>query len=223
MRFILLLLILLSVSLNGNAQNEIGGKSFKIAPIKNPKKAEVKNTPATRFPSMNFPEIKPPSSSFNNPTPSTIKQIGETSQMAMTPSQDFKNPNDIHRKNLNEKLYIENLSITKGDKHLGDLKTKSTYVNIHFWDFGEIDGDIVNIYINGALMASNVILTANHKSLELHLQKGFNNIEIYALNQGYSGANTAEIQVYDEKNILIFDNIWGLLEGYKATVIIVKE
>ena len=46
---------------------------------------------------------------------------------------------------------------------------------------------------------------------------------ISPLNQGYSGPNTAEFKIYDDKGELISANQWNLATGFKATIIIVKE
>ena len=44
-----------------------------------------------------------------------------------------------------------------------------------------------------------------------------------ALNQGESGPNTAEFQVYDDKGNLVSSKQWNLLTGVKATIVVTKE
>ena len=55
------------------------------------------------------------------------------------------------------------------------------------------------------------------------LKNGFNKIDIEAINQGSSGPNTAEFQVFDDKGASISANQWNLSTGFKATIVIVKE
>ena len=57
----------------------------------------------------------------------------------------------------------------------------------------------------------------------LELDKGFNRLDFEALNQGSSGPNTAQVDVYDEAGKLLYSNKWLLSTGSKATLIIVKD
>ena len=86
-----------------------------------------------------------------------------------------------------------------GDMYLGDVKTSSKFVGIVCRDHEFVDGDRVN------------------------LNKGFNRLDFEALNQGSSGPNTAQVDVYDDKGNLIYSNRWNLSTGSKASLIIVKD
>ena len=77
--------------------------------------------------------------------------------------------------------------------------------------------------MNSLNTSSEILLSEEFRSLELTLKTGFNKIEIVALNQGTSGPNTAEFQVYDDQQKLISENQWNLATGFKATLIIVKQ
>jgi hypothetical protein len=55
------------------------------------------------------------------------------------------------------------------------------------------------------------------------LEKGFNKIDFEALNQGSSGPNTAQFQIFDDKGVLISSSQWNLGTGFKATIVLVKE
>ena len=48
-------------------------------------------------------------------------------------------------------------------------------------------------------------------------------VDFEALNQGFSGPNTAQFMIFDDKGSLISSNQWKLGTGFKATIIIVKE
>lgn len=110
-----------------------------------------------------------------------------------------------------------------GDMYLGDFKTSAKYVGIVCRDHEYVDGDRVRILVNGRVAESNILLTGAFKGINLELDKGFNRLEFEALNQGSTGPNTAQVDVYDEKGQLLYSNKWLLSTGSKASLIIVKE
>jgi hypothetical protein len=226
MKFILLLTIIIGMSSNGYTQTDFGNHSVKIPPL-NTKVKTIKNTPPpSRFAPVNFPSITLPSNSFHlnsNPLLGNLKKIGETDVVNFMQKQDFKNSNEIYEKQIVEKFTDEKYRLSKKNQYLGDFKTKSKFVRIHFFDYQEVDGDVVGIYINGVLIASNIVLGGNLKARELMFEKGMNKIEIQAINQGDSGLNTAQFEIYDELGNLLYVNQWNLEAGYKATVVVIRE
>lgn len=110
-----------------------------------------------------------------------------------------------------------------GDMYLGDLKTGAKYVGIVCRDHEYVDGDRVRILVNGDVAEPNILLTGSYKGINLELDKGFNRLDFEALNQGSSGPNTAQVDVYDEAGKLLYSNKWLLSTGSKATLIIVKD
>jgi hypothetical protein len=110
-----------------------------------------------------------------------------------------------------------------GDMYLGDLKTGSKFVGVVVRDHEYVDGDRVRIFANGQVVEHNIMLTGAFKGINLELDKGFNRLEFEALNQGSSGPNTAQVDVYDDKGKLLYSNKWLLSTGSKASMIIVKE
>jgi hypothetical protein len=109
------------------------------------------------------------------------------------------------------------------DMFLGDFKTKAEVVGIFYRDFGLVDGDLIRISVNDKIVIYEIYLGADFKQLDLKLEKGINKIDFEALNQGYSGPNTAEFKIFDKKSTLISENQWNLGTGFKATVLVVKE
>ncbi|SFR38737.1 hypothetical protein SAMN04490243_1431 [Robiginitalea myxolifaciens] len=110
-----------------------------------------------------------------------------------------------------------------GDMYLGDFKTTAKFVGIVCRDHEFVDGDRVRIYVNGRVAEHNILLTGAYKGINVELDRGFNRLEFEALNQGSTGPNTAQIDVYDEKGQLLYSNKWLLSTGSKASLIIVKE
>lgn len=110
-----------------------------------------------------------------------------------------------------------------GNMYLGDIKSNGKFVGIVCRDHEYVDGDRVRILLNDKVVEPNIFLTGSFKGINLDLQKGFNRIDFEALNQGTSGPNTAQVNVYDDEGKLIHSNMWNLSTGSKATIIIIKE
>ena len=110
-----------------------------------------------------------------------------------------------------------------GDMYLGDVKTSSRFIGIVCRDHEYVDGDRVRIIANGVVVEANILLTGAFKGINVDLDQGFNRLEFEALNQGSSGPNTAQVDVYDENGKLMFSNKWLLSTGSRASLIVVKE
>ena len=81
----------------------------------------------------------------------------------------------------------------------------------------------MSVSINDTIVNPNVWLAGEFRGFYIDLKKGFNKIEIKALNQGTSGPNTAQFVMYDDKKNVISSNIWNLATGVTASVIIIKD
>ena len=68
-----------------------------------------------------------------------------------------------------------------------------------------------------------MLLTNSYKGFNSELSEGLNKIDFLALNQGESGPNTAELQVFDDNEVLISAKAWNLLTGVKATIVVIKD
>lgn len=110
-----------------------------------------------------------------------------------------------------------------GDMYLGDVKTSSKFIGVVCRDHEYVDGDRVKVMANGVVVEPNILLTGSFKGINLNLDKGFNRLDFQALNQGSSGPNTAQVDVYDENGQLIYSNKWLLSTGSKASLIVVQE
>ena len=117
----------------------------------------------------------------------------------------------------------QDLSAIRGDKSYGEFNSTADGVGIFCRDYADVDGDIVDIYLNDELVISNVYLRGDFQRLHIPLKVGFNKIEIKALNQGLYGPNTAEFLVIDDQNQTLINQTWALLTGYKARFVIVKD
>jgi hypothetical protein len=106
---------------------------------------------------------------------------------------------------------------------LGTVKSTTKTVKIECRDFGLVDGDRIQIYLNNTIVSTNIGLKGNYFVVYLNLEEGYNRIDFQALNQGYSGPNTAEMIVYDAMGNTISSKEWNLATGETATLGIIKK
>jgi hypothetical protein len=152
-----------------------------------------------------------------------FKKIGGSKPIDLTLKNDFIKPGLVYQDKLNKAGDGDVSQAFRKNQNLGDFKTKAIFLKILCRDNQFVDGDRVRIYINDLIIQENVLLDSDFQEFEMALKKGFNKIDIEALNQGTSGPNTAEFQVYDDKGKLISANQWNLSAGFKATLIVIKE
>jgi hypothetical protein len=106
---------------------------------------------------------------------------------------------------------------------LGTFGTDSKTIEVLCRDHQYVDGDRVRIIVNGQVVVHNINLRADFQSFLIDLKEGRNVIEFEALNQGTSGPNTAHFRVFDSNNNLITENVWNLLTGVKATLVVIQQ
>ena len=109
------------------------------------------------------------------------------------------------------------------DQYLGDFKTTAKKATFMYRDHEFVDGDMIRVYVNGEIAIPQARLEGSFRGFDLPLQDGFNKIDSEALNQGSSGPNTAQLNIYDEIGNLLASYEWNLLTGNKATAIVVKQ
>ena len=216
------LMVFLFFNLLCYSQFDNGNKALQISPIKNTPISKSKS------PSSKFSLISPITPNFKdipvNKEPEIIFQkIGGSKPIDLTMKSDFVNPGAIYQEKLNKNSDGEVTQEFRRNQNLGDFKTKSLFVKILCRDNQFVDGDRVRIYINDLIIQENVLLEGFYQTFEITLKNGFNKIDIEAINQGSSGPNTAEFQVFDDKGASISANQWNLSTGFKATIVIVKE
>lgn len=186
------------------------------------------NTLAPSGSGLNLPMSPPKSNSPSifspNPAPKSMASSTiEKQKLQFEQPNNFANPGDLVKDKLNEKEGGFDSKAFRKNQYLGDVKTKSTFVKISCRDFGEVDGDEIRVWVNDKVMIERVYLDGDYQRIELGLLPGFNKVDFEALNQGYSGPNTAQFMVFDDKGALISSNQWNLGTGFKATIILVKE
>ncbi|MEX0995456.1 MAG: hypothetical protein WDZ45_00245 [Flavobacteriaceae bacterium] len=106
---------------------------------------------------------------------------------------------------------------------LGSFGTDSKTIEILCRDHQYVDGDKVKIIVNDQIIIHTINLREDFQTFLVDLKEGRNVIEFEALNQGTSGPNTAHFRVYDESSNLLTENVWNILTGVKASLVIIQQ
>ena len=206
MRSKILFILFFSISFAGVAQIEIP-RTTNTGPI-----IKAEESKSTGFPILKREETET-ESRFLKEKPKAI-DLRENPNNLMTEADAMK------------KKWAEDNEVKeeyKMDQSLGSVVTQGKFVEVYCRDHQYIDGDKVQIFVNGELIAASVSLNAGFTPILVTLQDGFNSIEFVALNQGSSGPNTAELRVLSEKGEHLAKKEWNLLTGAKAELIVVKN
>ncbi|RYJ45081.1 hypothetical protein [Flavobacterium beibuense] len=182
------------------------------------------------------PQVSPePSKEDNTPSIFTIKppkkeldprfQIGvdKTDTSPMIIEKQYADSGENYEDRVKIRQQGESSEAYKGNQFLGEIRTKSEYINSYVADFGLQDGDRIRVWINDHIVISDFVLTNNSSAIQIRLQPGFNKIEFEALNQGTTGPNTADIRIVDDQKDVLHSSQWNLATGFRAKVIVVKE
>lgn len=218
MRYYIIFLLLL-LSFGGFAQPFETTKTTELGIKPKPLEDEIEIKPIVREKTPTISEL----GSAEIPQPDFVKKEGKS----IFEKPEFQTPNEGIADKLNKSFQNEdrygNLEKFKRNQYFGDFKTDSKYIKLVYRDHLAFDGDRVQVVMNDRIIAKNILLESSYKHIIIDLKIGFNKIEILALNQGTSGPNTAEFQVYDDNGDLISSNQWELATGYKGTIILTKE
>ncbi len=152
-------------------------------------------------------------SKLNQPKQKSVNFMDEKSQ---------RDDSDVMKKRYFNGKDMSDVKMSS-DFSLGTLYSTSKSVRIEVRDHSLIDGDRIRIYVNEKLTNSNVALKGLYHVIFIELEKGYNRVDIEALNEGFSGPNTAEIRVFDDNGDLLAEKNWNIRTGQKATLGVVKR
>ena len=89
----------------------------------------------------------------------------------------------------------------RSSKVFETIEVKEEEVYISIYDNGEIDGDVITVIFNGAIVLANQTLSDQPISFRLKLKKGIENtLTMYAENQGKTPPNTAIMRIQHGEN-----------------------
>lgn len=212
------------------AQIDNNSGSFKIPAVvapnennkENPIVGEDNNSNSANIPA----ESTPDSSSSANAKGNTDGE--KAPSFFMLEKEEFVDVSAQFAKMLNErevkreKDLLYEIKVPE-DQNLGMFKTGTQRVRVMCRDHQDIDGDQVSILVNDEVVIPRITLAANFQGFNFALKPGNNKISFKALNQGTGGPNTAQFVVYDDEGKIIVSNVWNLLKGAQAFLVIVKQ
>lgn len=192
---------------------------IRSIPIPAIEKKEEKKEPAPT-PVKIDPVPKEEQPSVENPI--TIKK--KNTEFSMFDDSTLRDPGEIFDQKWNKKAVEQGFKMeTMEDQFLGNFAITGLKANIRCRDHEYPDGDRVRVFVNGVVFIVDLLLTGNYKSFAVPLVEGINKIEFVALNQGESGPNTAQFEVYDDNGVLVSSKKWNLLTGVTASIILIKD
>lgn len=151
-----------------------------------------------------------------------IQDMMDAEEKANLKNKGISTPEKIREERAKKKIGELDKNYKKVDQYLGGFSTTSKSIVIVCWDFQYPDGDTITIYLNDQPVIQNVVLTNAYQQFRLPLVEGLNVISFKALNQGFSGPNTAAFKIFDENAYEISSNEWNLATGAKATLSIAR-
>ncbi len=81
---------------------------------------------------------------------------------------------------------------------LSDVTVSSNQITIRVWDHGVVDGDQIDLAINGVYVLTDYVLEGSPgTTVSVTLSGGINNLTVYADNEGSISPNTASIEISD--------------------------
>ena len=153
---------------------------------------------------------------------SSISKDDSKKMVDMTPkkSKFIDQRYDIQPKWSEENFPVE--EVFTGDRNLGTIKTTSKYVEVFFRDYGNVDGDIIQVYLNKELIEGNITLSGGYKVMLIDIKPGISILDFKAVSMGLFAPNTAELKVIDSNGQVVMDRYWSLATGNKATIQLVR-
>ncbi|WP_299365577.1 LamG domain-containing protein [Winogradskyella sp.] len=105
---------------------------------------------------------------------------------------------NIENRNTNEESFTP-LETTKKEIIVVDEKEIKLFkktVKIKVWDSYDEDGDLINLYLNGKILFSDLKVSKKGEVFDIELQSGENIIQVEALNEGTVSPNTSAIRIF---------------------------
>ncbi|UMB60604.1 hypothetical protein MHL31_16195 [Lutibacter sp. A80] len=112
------------------------------------------------------------------------------------------------------------MNILKPNQNLTMFST-SSQLNLNIYDAGKIDGDKINIYVNGAIFLRNYVVDKDIKKLIIPLNSESTTIDVLAINTGTISPNTAKIEIIDQENTI--NTLTRLKTGEKTSITVIKN
>ena len=104
----------------------------------------------------------------------------------------------------------------------GTITVKSTKLKICVWDYSAIDGDVIDLFVNGRKMFSKLAIDENKQCIEVTLPDGENWIGVSAIEEGYNPPASPRVEISDGVRTQGFDILAYINKpgGYKIKVVL---
>ena len=122
---------------------------------------------------------------------------------------------------LEEAIRVDPDAITPAGTGLKDVTVSQQNITISVRDNAAIDGDRVDLFLNGEKILSNYTLTSSAYGVNVKLKSGENQVTVVALNEGDSSPNTVEVSI---SHVTKGDSVQvsqGLKTGQSASFMVV--
>jgi hypothetical protein len=217
MKAVFAFLFLVLISFKGFSQFESPKKKINIAPVSNPKRV----TSPTSSKSITYPSIFDKKDKLEESV--SILKIKPEEEKSIFEKEQFASPAKVYTDKMNKQVTDGKIyDYYKKDYLLATYKCSTTIAKFALKDFGDPDGDVVRIWLNDEIVINAITLESGYKEIELNLRNGQNLLVIEALNEGIVSPNTAQFSIFNDKGVMIGNNLSGLLTNVKATIIINK-
>ncbi|WP_339661957.1 hypothetical protein [Croceibacter atlanticus] len=203
-------------SLQAQIDRNTGGILIKAEENKEAENSSLrsKTSPSLSKTNNGFTVLPKPESSISKDD--SKKMVDMTPQKSKFIDQRY----DIQPKWSEENFPVE--EVFTGDRNLGTIKTTSKYVEVFFRDYGNVDGDIIQVYLNKELVEGNITLSGGYKVMLIDIKPGISILDFKAVSMGLFAPNTAELKVIDSNGHVVMDRYWSLATGNKATIQLVR-
>ncbi len=150
------------------------------------------------------------------------KRLKEQQKKAIE-NKGILTPQALAKRNYKKNIEGKFANFPMIDMDLGSFHTISKNIYISSYDFGQFDGDKVQITVNGKRIHNNYLLTPQIQTIKIPLDVGINKIEVTALNEGRLAPNTGYFAFFDDNRYIIKEGQWMLATGAKVVAIVVRD
>lgn len=204
-------ILFLFITFSGFSQFEFSKKGISIAPITNPD-GKIPLSSSIKYPSIFDKKDKLLQSvSLLNIIPKGGKSFMEKEQFANS-AREYKKTFD----KISSEFKLDYIA-----QNFGAFHSKTKRIKILCRDYDAVDGDEIRILLDDNQVFS-CVLVASNTIFYLELLANVSTIDFEAISEGLSSPNTAEFTILDDNDVLIYNGMWSLSEGYRARIKITK-
>ena len=110
-------------------------------------------------------------------------------------------------------IQVDPDTISPSGPGLEDVTVDRRDITISVRDHAAIDGDRIDLFVNGGKVLSNYTLTSSPHGVDVKLNSGENTVQVTALNEGSASPNTVEVSVNHVVSGYAIQVSTGLLKG----------